>query len=1091
MAIETFTVDIEPTPPSVRITASPQVTVYAGGQNRFSFKIARDRFKGPVQVTLLDFPEKVHCQQVTVPESQTQGIMTIAMERDALGKENKARYYITTVEARSQLDQKIVHRDAKVQLNLEPPPGKLQLASPGAVTVYPGTTNRFFVKISRQEFTGPVAIEVMGDWERGVTFSRDVVIAEGKTEAEIVITAASDAKIGKSNLRVTGKVKVKGEDIAAEAPLNLNIMEPPPTVQLAVSPKVPVYPGGKAKFSVKINRARFKKAQEEVTVSVAVPPNFAPYLAIAPIKIAPDKTEGELEVAVNPSALGLQLKQAMAVQAVAAAPGVQPTVEKFEIEVLPPPSDLAISVSPEVEVYQAGRCTFTVIAARSGFLGNINVNFKNIPAGVQFTPISTAGNTVIIQGKASIDVEPKSYQIEVVGTGPKAPDGKIPTSSKTMSLIVKKVDPSVRPPLDIVFVLDITQSLDPQIAGLRDGIGQFVKALQDRDLDPRIGLIGFRDINYDDFPAFERLKFGGDLFTKDTKAFAAEVGKLKAQGGGDPPESSLDAIVEASKYPFRPDAMKVLLLITDEKPQTKGNSVTMAIAQKTLLDKKINQVHLIVKTPDLDKYKGLQANVKGGFFDFDQATGPKGKENFAKLLPLLSKEIATTIGAPEPKAKDPGAPEAAKQPDAPPGEKTPEPRAEARPTSPAPVTPLPPKAGEAPSDPGEEPKLPQAAEVSPPVTAPPTLQSVQSTGRYAEKDRSWLMAAVAMWTAALAVGIAVTLVGAQKRYLNQSWPRIGEFIKALLAGGMAGLCAGILSQWLFLQFTTGAAWWDAICRVFGWILLGGLVGGAMGFFVPNMNAKRALIGGCIGGFIGVLGFLFVKLLADSFLTFLGEWFSGVIARLIGALLVGLFIGVMVALAELASRRYWLEVSFGPREVRTVTLGSDTVALGGDEKLSSVFVPNAPAKALGFRVERNRVICEDFTTGRTGQTAPGDQHTVAAAKVRVCSGEAATPTGAHLKLLVTRDVPLLVGMPMTADDIPGLDPQGADGIVAIVSRRPNDPKVFLLRNRSKQPWTITEADGKQRTVGPGLSIELSSKCEIDFGQVKALLDPSKQ
>ena len=39
--------------------------------------------------------------------------------------------------------------------------------------------------------------------------------------------------------------------------------------------------------------------------------------------------------------------------------------------------------------------------------------------------------------------------------------------------------------------------------------------------------------------------------------------------------------------------------------------------------------------------------------------------------------------------------------------------------------------------------------------------------------------------------------------------------------------------------------------------------------------------------------------------------------------------------------------------------------------------------------------------------------------------------------------------------------------------------------------VTEADGKQRKVDPGLSIELSSKCEIDFGQVKATLDPSAE
>jgi Flp pilus assembly protein CpaB len=95
--------------------------------------------------------------------------------------------------------------------------------------------------------------------------------------------------------------------------------------------------------------------------------------------------------------------------------------------------------------------------------------------------------------------------------------------------------------------------------------------------------------------------------------------------------------------------------------------------------------------------------------------------------------------------------------------------------------------------------------------------------------------------------------------------------------------------------------------------------------------------------------------------------------------------------------------------------------------------------------------------------------LANAKVKVCTAAEAQPAGANLQLVVVRDVPLMVGMPLTADDIPGLEAQGADGIVALVSRRPNDPKVYLLRNRSRQPWTLTDAEGKQRKIESGLGI----------------------
>jgi MFS family permease len=1079
---ETVQLWVRPTPPTLKLTVSPIVTVYAGGQNRFGFLVARKLVEGPVRVEVLDLPKGVQIPLVAVPEKGDKGEMSVSVTKDA-----KLGPQILEVEVHALENYKIASRET-FQLNVLPAPGKLQLAASPQVTVYPGTKNKFSVKISRQEFTGPIEIEVTGG-PRSVQFSKEIIPAD-KTETEIEVFAAQDIQPGgppAKNLRVTAKALIRGEDITASVPLQLNIDAPPPAVQLAVSPKVPVYPGGKATFGVKISRARF---QGPVQVDVqGADPNL---VTISSLTIPANQTEGEMKVTVSPAALKLPLKHIMPVQVTARrkdGAGISVT-EKVEVEILAPPSDLQLTISPEVEVYQAGKCSFTVKVARTGFLGPVQVTFNKVPAGVTFAPGAINADTIVLKGHATINAEPKKHEIEVTGVGPKAPDGKIPTTTQKFALTVKPFDPSIRPPLDIVFVLDVTQSLDPQIAGLRDGIGQFVKGLKDKELEARIGLVGFRDIIYDEVP-FERLKVKGELFTTDTKAFATEVGKLKAMGGGDDPESSLDGIVEATKYPFRPKALKVLLLITDEKPQTKGNSVTMAIAQKALRDKKIDQVHLIIKKADMPNYKGLQDVAKGGFFDFEQASKKgKGNEGFASLLPLLSREIATTIGAPEPMAKPPALPDSALPPEAPAGEKTPEPRAEASPSSPRPVAPQPPKAGEASIIKAADPRPPEAAEVSPPKADVPSLKGMQSTAVYADEKRTQLMIANALLTAALAGGISLMLVGAQKRYLRQAWLSIGEIAKALLAGLAVGALAGMIGQGFF-QYTSGSAWWVAISQVIAWGILGGLIGAGMGFFVPNMQWKRAVLGGCLGGLIGGVGFVLVTLLAHSFLQrFIGDAAVDILGHLIGAALVGLFIGFMVALAEIASRRYWLEVAFGEREVRTVTLGAATVALGGDEKLAGVYVPNAAPKALGFRVDKNRVFCEDFITGKTTEASPGDQRTLAGAKVKVCSAANAVPTGASLQLVVARAVPLMIGMPLTADDIPGLEAQGADGVVALVSRRPNNPKVFLLRNRSKQTWVVTEADGKERKVEPGLSIELSSRCEIDFGQVKATLDPAQ-
>jgi hypothetical protein len=105
---------------------------------------------------------------------------------------------------------------------------------------------------------------------------------------------------------------------------------------------------------------------------------------------------------------------------------------------------------------------------------------------------------------------------------------------------------------------------------------------------------------------------------------------------------------------------------------------------------------------------------------------------------------------------------------------------------------------------------------------------------------------------------------------------------------------------------------------------------------------------------------------------------------------------------------------------------------------------------------------------------------------VCSPTSARAAGLPLKLSHGAAVKLTEGLPLTRDDIPGLDPQGEDGLVALVSRRPSDPKVLLLRNRSKQIWKLTDKTGTEQEIRPGLGLELTAESKIDFGAVRGTL-----
>jgi hypothetical protein len=1066
---EKVQITVAPTPPSLQVAVSPAVAVYAGYNNQFSVMLTRRLFTGPVRLEVLDLPKHVQIPLVTLPENATEARMDVTVGKDAVPSSHKLE-----VEVHSLEKHKIASREW-LNLYIQPPPGRLRLAVSPQVTVFPGTRAKFTVKVARQEFTADIQLDVT-DVPAGVQVP-SIKIPASATEGEIEVIAEKSALKGtaptKHTLRLTARALI-AERMFVSQPFLLQIAPLPPTLQLAVSPKVSVYPGGAASFAVKVARQRFKGP---VTVEVQNPPGG--HVTIPPLTIPADKTTGEMKVTLNAAALALlaqQKKYSLPLAVTAKTAAGATATDKVLMEVLAPPSELGLTISPEVEVYQAGKCRFTVNVARTGFMGPVQVKFNNLPAGVTLDPgtVVDSQKGTVLNGQATIKTKPGKYKVEVTGTtAAPAPDGKTPTKTVKFDLIVKQFDPQRRPPLDIVFVLDVTDSMDAQIKGVRDGIGQFVQELKNKELEARIGLVAFRDVNYTDYTALERLTFKGSLFTTDIKLFSAEVSKLKAVGGGDEPESSLNGLKMAAEYPFRSNALKILLLITDALPQTRGNSVLMPKAVEVLKDLKIDQVHLIVKKAHLPTYQALQKNAKGGFFDLEEAS--KGVAGFTGLLPILSKEIVTTIGAAEAVSKAPPQPDSAPPPPPPPGEKAPDPPSETPPAAPRSEPPQAPKSGVVEALKVAAPVPPVAAAVTPPRADVPSLQGVQSTQTFADKDRFQLLIAIALWTATLAGGIALALIGGQKLYLQKAWLSFGEAGKAVAAGVVAGLVGGALGQWFF-QSTSGSALWSVVSRLPAWAILGGLIGGGMGFFVPNLRWQRAFVGGCIGGLMGALAFASVSLFADAAL---GRW--------LGAALLGLCIGLMIGLAEVAFRRYWLEITFGEREVRTVNLGAAAVTLGGDEKLSRIHVSGAPARALAYRADRNRVFCEDFATGSAVEVSPGDQRQLASVRIKVCSAASARPVGANLQLVLARNLPLMEGMPVTSDDIPGLEPKGTDGIVALVSRRPNDPKVVLLRNRSKQAWTMTDAQGNRRTIEPGQGIELTSRCEIDFGQVKGALD----
>jgi FHA domain/Integrin beta chain VWA domain len=124
-------------------------------------------------------------------------------------------------------------------------------------------------------------------------------------------------------------------------------------------------------------------------------------------------------------------------------------------------------------------------------------------------------------------------------------------------------------PVDLVFVMDVTESMQPYIDAIKQNMVNFAHDLAANNRDYRLGLVTFEDYvvsKYADCNCpYQK------TMTSDVNQFINWVGTLHASGGGDIPEDQLDALAYAATFPFRPQAQGIIILITDAPPHHKGD----------------------------------------------------------------------------------------------------------------------------------------------------------------------------------------------------------------------------------------------------------------------------------------------------------------------------------------------------------------------------------------------------------------------------------------------------------------------------------------------------------------------------------------
>ncbi len=230
--------------------------------------------------------------------------------------------------------------------------------------------------------------------------------------------------------------------------------------------------------------------------------------------------------------------------------------------------------------------------------------------------------------------------------------------------------------VDIVFLLDVTGSMQACLDGLKRNIETFIDTLTTGDAnncspvkDWRSRVVGYRDFEVDIEP------FVDSPFVRNVDELKSQLNALEAIGGGDEPEGLLDALYKVSeagetgaddaeeggKWRYRKSAARVVVIFTDASykptmtiPECVGG--TFDDVANSLAN---NRVILSIFAPDMECYDLLAEVDKAEFeaLELDPAIDgdsypraleryTSNQENFVETLKMLARSISKSSETP-------------------------------------------------------------------------------------------------------------------------------------------------------------------------------------------------------------------------------------------------------------------------------------------------------------------------------------------------------------------------------------------------------------------------------------------------------------
>jgi hypothetical protein len=220
---------------------------------------------------------------------------------------------------------------------------------------------------------------------------------------------------------------------------------------------------------------------------------------------------------------------------------------------------------------------------------------------------------------------------------------------------------------DIVFLVDATGSMATCIDKLKENISVFVDSLTGRDPNAKQALKEFRAkvVGYRDFTDRSAPPFVDNPFVASAPELKTQLAGLTAEGGGDEPESLLEALFKVASMeetadgaPLQPncwrprkEALRAIIVFTDATFKTTlvepaGGSMTDV--QHHLRTKKVLLQVFAPEIPGFDGYDDLTRLPKSAWYPVTGGSSPQealalytsDRDKFQAVLQELGKTVS-------------------------------------------------------------------------------------------------------------------------------------------------------------------------------------------------------------------------------------------------------------------------------------------------------------------------------------------------------------------------------------------------------------------------------------------------------------------